>query len=47
MENHNAVCPDVKINGWLDCIICGLSTGVKPESLHRGKFIFVAQLFSK
>ena len=40
-------CPDGKINGWLDCRMCGLPTGGKPESLHRGQFIFVSQVFSK
>ena len=27
--------------------MCGLPTGGKPESLHRGKFVFVSQVFSK
>ena len=47
MDNHNAMCPEGKINGRLDCKMCGLPTGGKPESLHRGKFIFVSQIFSK
>ena len=47
MDNHNDFYPDGKINGWLDCRMCGLPTGGKPESLHRGKFIFVSQIFSK
>ena len=47
MDNHNAMCPDEKINGLLDCRVCGSPTGGKPESLHRGKFIFVSQVFSK
>ena len=45
VENHNDLCPDGKINGLLDCRMCGLPTGGKPESLHRGKFIFVSQVF--
>ena len=36
-----------KKNGRLDCRMCGLPTGGKPESLCRGKFIFVSQVFSK
>ena len=47
MENHNAMCPEGKVTGWLDCRMCGLPTGGKPDSLHRGKFIFVSQVFSK
>ena len=47
MENHNAMCPDGKINGWLDFRMCGFPTGGKQEYLHRGKFIFVSQVFSK
>ena len=47
MDNHNAVCPDGRINGWLDCRMCGLPTGGKPEPLHRGKFLFLSQVFSK
>ena len=27
--------------------MCGLPTGGKPESLHRGKLIFVSQVFSE
>ena len=46
MHNHNAMCPDGKIKELLDFRMCGLPTGVKPESLHRGKFIFVSQVFS-
>ena len=47
MENHNSVCPDEIINGWLHCRMCGLPTGGKPKPLYRGKFIFVSQVFSK
>ena len=47
VENHNAVCPERIINGWLDCRMCGLHTVGNPESLHRGTFIFVSQVFSK
>ena len=47
MENHNAVCTDGITNGLLDCRMCGLPTGGKPEPLHRGKFIFVSQVFLK
>ena len=47
MYNHNALCPDGKLNGLLDCRMCRLPTGGKPESLHRGKFIFVSQVFSE
>ena len=47
MDNHNDLCPDGKINGWLDCRMCILPTSGKPETLHRGKFIFVSQVFSK
>ena len=35
-----------KINGLLDCRMCVLPTGGKPESLYRGKFLFVSQVFS-
>ena len=27
--------------------MCGLSTGGKPESLHKVKFLFVSQVFYK
>ena len=47
MENHNAICTYGKINGWSDCRMCGLPTGGKPESFHRGKLIFMSQVFSK
>ena len=47
MDNHNDMCPYVRINGWLYYRMCGLPTGGKPESLHRGKFIFMSQVFSK
>ena len=47
MENHNAMWPYGRTNGWLDCRMCGLPTGGKPESLCRGKFIFVSRVFSK
>ena len=47
MDNHNAMCPYGIKDGWLDCRMCGLLTGGKPESLCRGKFIFVSQLFFK
>ena len=47
MDNHNAMCPYWRTNGWLDCRMCVLPTGGKPESLCRGKFIFVSQVFSK
>ena len=35
------------MKGWLDCRMCGLSTGGKLEYLHRGKLISLSQLFSK
>ena len=47
MHNLNAMFPDVNINWWLDCRMCVLPSGGKLESLHRGKFIFVSQVFSK
>ena len=47
MENQNYMCPDDKIRGWLDCIMCVIPTGGKLESLHRVKLIFVSQVFSK
>ena len=47
LDNHNDMCPDGIINGWLDCIMCGSPTGGKPESPHRGKLIFASQVFSK
>ena len=45
--NHNSICPDGKINGLSDSRMCGLPTGGKPESFHRGKLIFMSQVFSK
>ena len=39
--------PDEKINRLLDCRMCGLPTGEKLKSLHRGKLIIVSQIFSK
>ena len=47
MDNHNAVCTDGITNGWLDYRMCALHTGGKLEPFHRGKFMFVSQVFSK
>ena len=47
MENNNSMWPDGKINGSLDCRMCGLTTGGKPDYLNRDKFVFVSQVFSE